>query len=85
MEIRVDHIKSESKFRIFFNENDAGYLTYMISNGTLDIQHTVVRPQFRGQGLGKVLVDHAIDYAKEGGLTIIPSCSYAERIIGSTV
>jgi len=79
----VEHRISECRFNIVQDGKDVGYLTYSIFDKVLDIKHTVVDPIVRGQGLGRILVDSAINYAEREGLTIIPSCSYAERIINN--
>jgi uncharacterized protein len=81
MGISVDHDRSKYIFTIKLNDVDAGYLSYEIRNGAFDIQHTVVYPQFRGKGLGQVLVEEAVGFAKGEGLKIVPTCSYAEHII----
>lgn len=36
-----------------------------------ELKRMFVRPQFRGQGLGKVLVQYLSDYAKEQGIRIL--------------
>ena len=81
METTIEHNEDEKTIRIFLNEESAGYLTYSVHDMALDIKHTVVDPKFRGKGLGRILVDNAIEYAEKEGLTIIPSCSYAERVM----
>ena len=83
METTIEHYMDEKLIRIFFNGEIAGYLSYSIHNESLDIEHTVVDPKFRGKGLGRILVDNAIEYAKKEELAIIPSCSYAERIMSN--
>ena len=77
----IEHDVEGKKIFLMYNGRDAGYLTYDVSNNVLDIQHTVVYSEFRGQRFGKVLVDHAIAYASENGYSIIPTCSYAKRIV----
>ena len=83
MDTVVEHSISECRFNIVQDGKDVGYLTYSISDKVMDIRHTVVDPVVRGQGLGRILVDSAISYAENEGLTIIPSCSYAERIMSN--
>jgi Predicted acetyltransferase len=82
MEVTVLHDTSKKVEKILCDEAEAGYLIYEISSKTLDIQHTVIYPAFRGQGLGRILVDNIIEYAKKEGLTIISSCSYANLVLG---
>ena len=44
-----------------------------------DACHTVTSPEFRGQGIAKVLVDELAKYAREEGVKVIPTCSYVQR------
>ena len=81
MNTAVEHNILGCRFDVVRDGKSMGYLTYSISDGVLDIRHTVVDPVARGQGLGRILVDSAIDYAKKEELTIVPSCSYAERVM----
>lgn len=61
----------------------AGYAEYQRRGDTLVLPHTVVEPEFRGQGLSSPLIKHALDDARVNGLTVIPQCSavagYIER------
>jgi len=84
MSLKIEHILSEMSMRVYYEGEYAGYLTYEISNGIFDIQHTVVRSEFRGKGLGRILVDFAAEYAKKEGLEVVPSCSYAERVLNGS-
>ena len=47
----------------------------------LDLRSTLVPPHLRGQGLGSTLVQHALDYARENGMRVIPSCPFVARYI----
>jgi len=60
---------------------EVGYISFVVTNGVLEIKHTVVYSEFRKRGYGKNLVDSAIDVAKSRNLTVTSSCSYADRIL----
>lgn len=49
----------------------------------LDIQHTIVYEGNNGRGLGKQLVNRVAEYAKKENKLIIPTCSYAKKVIES--
>ena len=38
--------------------------------------HTIVSPMLGGRGYGSRLVRSALDYARDNGLKVIPSCSF---------
>ena len=46
-------------------------------NGTVDIVHTYVNPQLRGQGIAEKLMVVVAEYFKEKGLKASATCSYA--------
>jgi hypothetical protein len=55
------------------------YLAYMdLGKQTLDIYRTFVPDALRGRGVAAELTRHALDFARDSGYTVIPSCSYVE-------
>lgn len=50
--------------------------------GVLDLQHTNVPEAARGRGAGDALVRAALDYARESGDKVIPTCPYVAAWIG---
>ncbi len=49
--------------------------------GVLRIEYVEVAPELRGTGLGRRLVEAAVDWAKETDQKVIPICSYARMVI----
>ncbi|QJD97586.1 N-acetyltransferase [Mucilaginibacter robiniae] len=47
---------------------------------TMDIYHTEVADQLRGQNMGKKLVEAGVNYARENHLKIAPSCTFAKTV-----
>jgi hypothetical protein len=41
------------------------------------LNHTYVDPSMRGQSLASILVNKVVEMAREEGLKIVPTCSYA--------
>jgi hypothetical protein len=69
-------------FSITENEVVAGKMTYFLDeNGKMAIDHTIVNPAFRGQGIGKILVDAGVEYARASQLKINAICSYAKALL----
>lgn len=48
------------------------------------IDHTTVSEQLRGQGVGRHLVEAAVNYAREQQIKIIPLCPYAKAAFEKT-
>lgn len=78
----VRHDREHHVFELLDQQQQViGELNYMevqLPGGTAawNLVHTGVRPQYRGQGLGAVLVAHAVDAALRAERKIIPTCPY---------
>ena len=46
------------------------------------VDHTEVSPNFRNQGIARMLVDALTAYAEAHGIPLTASCDYAARFIG---
>lgn len=59
----------------------AGLMTYSIPGSDfIIIEHTEVKPDFEGTGLGKKLLYTVVEMAREKGLKIIPLCPFANAM-----
>jgi predicted GNAT family acetyltransferase len=58
-------------------EDGAAYLSYVESEGSLVIEHTIVPPDMEGRGVGGELVKAAVAYAHDKDLTLEATCSFA--------
>lgn len=56
----------------------AGFAAYQISveGDTFDFQHTEVDERFEGEGIGSELAAGVMEFAREEGVKILPSCSF---------
>jgi predicted GNAT family acetyltransferase len=76
-------------------EHDAAAHRFTLSSGTavavldyrehdsrtLDYYHTFVPPAIRGRGVASRLVEHALRYALEKRLSVIPTCPFVTTYI----
>ncbi len=53
----------------------------MIDDHTVDFQSTFVPTQLRGGNLGTVIVKAALDWARERGLKVVPSCWFVSNVM----
>lgn len=66
----TDHLEMEmlEQGHVFwvvrFNDHDVGYASAYKEGGRLWLKKLYVRDEFRGQGLGKALIDNALDHFK---------------------
>jgi predicted GNAT family acetyltransferase len=69
------------RFEITVDGTLAGFVEYELSDGRIDLTHTVVRDEFEGKGIGGTLVKHALDTARERGLRVTPTCPFVADYI----
>jgi predicted GNAT family acetyltransferase len=76
----MEEYKVEYTSTVFFirlpNKQKA-WLKYEIEDGMMKLIQTYTPPEFRGRGLARLLVEKAIEVAKERNLKIYPICSYS--------
>lgn len=72
----VDHRPGERRFRIALPEGEAELFYEMESAGVMDIQSTFVPDEARGRGVAGQLVQAAMEFARENGYRVIPTCWY---------
>ncbi|MCL4849039.1 MAG: N-acetyltransferase [Acidobacteria bacterium] len=60
-------------------------MTYSRAGQTLAIiDHTDVAPSLRGTGAGAALVAAAVEWARAGGLRLLPLCPFAKSVFDRT-
>jgi predicted GNAT family acetyltransferase len=77
--LTISHDPGTLRFSAMLDGIEVGYLTYTLVEKTMDIEHTVVKPEMRGKGIGSRLVDAACDHAVSSGYTLLTSCSFAAK------
>ena len=58
------------------NGNKLAEIEWNLRNGIMDMTHTYVSNELRGQGMAKKLLDQAANYARENHFKMNPICSY---------
>ena len=79
--MNVQHREDESRFVLDVNGNEAELLYRELDERTLDYSHTFVPPAMRGGGAGGTVVRAALDYARENGYRVRPSCSFVAAFV----
>ena len=67
----------KGKFSLRDDKTVIGGLGYSRAGDVVSLEHTVVEPAFRGRGIAKRLVAHAVDWARASGVKLRPACSFA--------
>lgn len=77
MSVHVEHRPDQRRFTADVGAGDDAVLAYeALPGGTLDLQHTVVPPEARGEGVGDALVRAAVAYARQHHVQLVPTCPY---------
>jgi predicted GNAT family acetyltransferase len=70
--------RDEDRFVVEQNGSIAE-LIYEVGGDRLFLVHTGVPDALRGTGIGGVLVEAAVEWAAEVGLTVVPWCPFARK------
>jgi len=72
----VHHDTEQHKFYVQQDGGEARLSYRQVNEHTLDFQSTFTPPALRGRGLAAAVVTAGLDYAREHGMKVIPTCSY---------
>ena len=59
----------------------AGFAQYEPGDGVRDFNHTVVKDEFEGQGIGGRLARAALDQTRADGLKVVATCPFIKSWI----
>jgi len=73
--------KDDGKKGVFYIENNLAEMTYVwAGSGKIIIDHTDVHASLKGQGVGKQLVEKAVEFARQQSIKIFPLCPFAKSV-----
>ena len=82
--IRHERAEHGGAFLIEQEGRQIGELYYQRAGARIVVTHTEVAPDMREKGLGQLLIDAAVQWARAEKLTIVPRCSYARAVLERT-
>ena len=62
-------------------DGNIAFIEYELSNKTLFLLHTEVPPVLEGKGVGKAIVEKALQYAKENHYKVAPRCTFVQSYL----
>ena len=81
MTLAIDHQPEARRFVADVGGKTA-YITYRELDGRLlELDHTYVPREFRGGGIASQLTVRALEYARERGCRVVPSCPFVAAYI----
>jgi predicted GNAT family acetyltransferase len=76
----VHHDEERHKFVVELGGREA-YLRYVrAGDRTLRYSRTFVPPEYRGRGIGALIVASALDYARERQFHVVPTCPFVQWV-----
>jgi predicted GNAT family acetyltransferase len=70
-----------SRYELFVDGELAGIADYRLHGDQVVLPHTEIDRAKRGQGLGAILVQGALDDVRANGKTVVPQCWYVAEFI----
>ena len=81
MTVQVSDQPSDGRYEATIAKAYAGAAWYEIDDDVITFTHTVVEPEFEGQGVGSSLARYALDDVRERKLQVVPRCPFIKRWI----
>ncbi len=76
--VRVQHRPADHRFVADVDGGEAVLVYELCADGTLDLEHTIVPEEARGEGVADALVRAAVAYARREDVRLVPTCPYVE-------
>jgi predicted GNAT family acetyltransferase len=77
----VRHNVEASRYELYVDGALTGIADYRIDGDRIVFPHTEIKASHRGNGLGAVLVQGALDDVSPSGRTVVPRCWYVAEFI----
>lgn len=77
-DITVSRNEEESRFEAFASGALLGYIDYTVDGKVMDLPHTLVFPEYEGQGVASKLTRQALDMirAMDDEMRVTPTCPF---------
>ena len=80
-QITVTDNPDEARYEIRSDGELAGFVTYRLRSGLIELVHTEIDEEFEGRGLGSQLISFALDEARQRGLAVLPFCPFVNDYV----
>lgn len=75
------HLEDDHRYELRDGDTAAGVATYQRADGVTTFTHTIVDPEYGGQGLGGRIAKHVLGDAVARGDRIVPVCSFIQAYL----
>jgi len=77
----LEHNEKKGLFYVTINEKVEAQMTFVFAGeNKIIIDHTEVNSGNNGKGFGKKMVQKAVEFAREKGISILPLCPFAKNV-----
>ena len=81
----LEYDEKKGSFYITINDKIEAEMTFVFAGkNKIIIDHTEVNPGNNGKGYGKKLVEKAVEFAREKGISILPLCPFVKSVFDKT-
>lgn len=81
----IESNETKGYFYIKINDKIEAKMTFVFAGeNKIIIDHTEVNQGKNGKGFGKKMVEKAVEFAREKGITILPLCPFAKSVFDKT-
>jgi predicted GNAT family acetyltransferase len=77
----VVQVAERQRFELV-EDGERAVLTYVVADGVVTFEHTVVPSPMEGRGVGSRLAAAGLAWAREQGLAVVPQCSFVQSWLG---
>lgn len=81
MEVTIEHQEQDQEFVASIQEGEAELAYSLPEKGIMDIQHTYVSENLRGEGIAEQLAKTALEYARNKQWKVIASCPFVSAFV----
>lgn len=82
-DLNFEHDEKNQRFLVKLPENNYGVINYNKNKDILELYHTGVPEQFRGQGIAEKLAHFSFLWAKNNNFKVDPVCSYLQKYVNT--
>jgi predicted GNAT family acetyltransferase len=82
-EIAVRDNAESRTYDALIGDQVVGTIVYEHAGPRLVFRHTIVEPEFRGRGIGTMLVTRALDDVRAKGVTLTNYCGFVSEFIAA--
>lgn len=76
----VIHNPDKKRFEIHL-DGELAMVEYLLNKTNIIFTHTEVPVAYEGQGIGKILAEYVLNYAKEQGYKVQPLCPFIKAYV----